>query len=210
MPCHSQENFQFGALPAFNLSYKINSNWRVISKVESRQQFKGGSSLSDSNYQYLLTDFAAIISRRSGLQNRIAAGYLIRFRNSDVIHRSIQQFTLVSNVEAFRLAHRFSSDQTFSRNSSVEFRLRYRLTTEFPLSGENVDKNEFYLKINNEYLSAIQSGDHDLEIRLIPLLGYLFTDSNKLEMGLDYRLDGFLNDEARSRYWISVNWYLQL
>lgn len=45
------------------------------------------------------------------------------------------------------------------------------------------------------------------EIRLVSLLGYRFSDSKKLELGLDYRLDSFLTQGARQRLWIALNWY---
>jgi len=42
------------------------------------------------------------------------------------------------------------------------------------------------------------------------LTGYEFSPSNKLELGLDYRLDSFLNDKTRNRFWIGINFYQRI
>ena len=68
----------------------------------------------------------------------------------------------------------------------------------------------FYLKINNEYLNAFEDREYDLEIRFSPLLGYKLNEGNKLEFGLDYRLDSFLESVTKNHFWTSINWYLKL
>ena len=113
-------------------------------------------------------------------------------------------------MSGFRLAHRFTADQTFSPSEKSEFRLRYRLTTELPLNGQSADAKEFYLKVNNELLNSFQGKEYDLELRLVPLLGYTVTDNHKLEIGPDYRLNRFLQSEARNRFWLSINWFIEL
>ncbi len=168
------------------------------------------SSSPESAFEYDLSDFIFIASKKVGLNNSLAGGYLFRLRGTTVIHRTIQQFTIVSNYNAFRLAHRISTDQTFEPREPTTFRLRYRLTAELPLNGESVDPGEWYAKISNEYLNSLQDKSYDLEIRLIPLLGYQFTDNNKLEFGPDYRISSFLESSPRSVYWLSVNWFVKL
>lgn len=108
------------------------------------------------------------------------------------------------------MAHRFSSDQTFNSENPRELRLRYRITAEIPLNGQSVDPGEFYLKLNNEYLNSWQDGEYDLEIRLVPLAGFEFTDNNKLEFGLDYRLSSFLDGSSRNSFWFNIGWYLKV
>jgi hypothetical protein len=140
----------------------------------------------------------------------LAAGYLIRLRQQNTGHRLIQQFTIVRPYPSFRLAHRIAADQTFRDSEDVELRFRYRIATDFSLSGQKVDRREFYAKISNEYLNALQEGDYDLEVRLVSLLGFAFNDNNKLEGGIDYRLDGFIRNAGRSSFWFVVNWYVSL
>lgn len=208
----AQSTYRVGTLPSINFNKKMPDDWSINFKAESRQSLATGifSGESVSEFDYLLTDLSLITSKKVGLNNKLAGGYLVRLREGRTIHKTVQQFTLVKRYSAFRLAHRFASDQAFEKNHPVEIRMRYRITGEFPLNGEAVDVREFYLKINNEYLNAFQDSEYDLEIRLAPLLGYVFTDKNKFEFGLDYRVSSFLDSPARNSFWASLNWYLNL
>ena len=96
------------------------------------------------------------------------------------------------------------------QGAPTEYRFRYRATLENPLNGKSIDPKEFYLKINNEYLNAFEDREYDLEIRFSPLLGLKLNERNKLELGLDYRLDSFLENKTRNHFWTSINWYLKL
>ncbi len=208
----AQNTYQFGALPSVNLNKKLRNDWSLNVKIESRQlirqgEFKGNV---DKNYEYVLTDYSIITAKKIGLNSRLAGGYLIRFRDKELVHRIIQQFSIVQKMTSFRLAHRFTGDQTFAPNESPEFRFRYRLTAEIPLNGQSVDPKEFYLKINNEILNSCQNSEYDLEIRTVPLLGYDISDSNKIEIGLDYRLNSFLKGNARNSFWMSLNWFIEI
>ena len=208
----AQDTYLLGTLPSFNLNKGINSGWSLNLKAESRLRFLqgdfGGEAQSDLNLQ--LADFALTAARKTGLNNSLAGGYQIRLRGEQILHRFIQQFTLVRRYEAYRMAHRFSSDQTFNSDNPWELRLRYRFAAEIPLNGQSVDPGEFYLKLNNEYLNSWQEGETDLEIRLIPLAGYEFTDNNKLEFGLDYRLSSFIDGNSRNSFWLNIGWYLKI
>jgi hypothetical protein len=151
-----------------------------------------------------------ITAKKIGLNSRVAGGYLIRFEGSELFHRFIQQYIIVQKMAGLRLAHRFLSDQTFSTSEKPEFRIRYRITSEIPLDGASVEQGEFYVKINNEYINSVQALEHDLEIRLVPLLGYDISDSLKIETGLDYRVNSFLNNNPRHSYWIAFNFFIDI
>jgi hypothetical protein len=208
----AQNTYQFGALPSLNLNRKLKKDWSINTKIESRQLLQSGefNGNADKVYKYVLTDFSLISAKKVGLNSRIAGGYLIRFREGKLVHRFIQQYIIVQRLNAFRLAHRFLGDQTFSTNEKPEFRFRYRITSEIPLNGESVDSGEFYLKINNEYLNSFQDADYDLEIRLVPLLGYDINDNIKIELGLDYRVNSFLNNNTRHSFWTSLNFFVEI
>jgi hypothetical protein len=168
----------------------------------------GGNVSSDA--YFLLTDFALSVSRKTGLKNALAGGYLVRLREGQVFHRFIQQYTMVKRYETFRMANRLSSDQTFSSDEPWELRLRYRITAEIPLNGQSIDPGEFYLKLNNEYLNSWQEKEPDLEVRLVPLAGFVFRDNNKLEFGLDYRLSSFIDGSSRNSFWLNIGWYVKV
>ena len=208
----AQSTYQFCALPSLNLNKKLNNDWSLNTKLESRQLFQQGeiNGTTDKEYNYVLTDLSLIAANKVGLNSRIAGGYLIRFEEGEIFHRLIQQYVIVQKLSGWRLAHRIMSDQTFSKIEKPEIRFRYRITSEIPLNGESVDPGEFYLKLNNEYINSFQAKEYDLEIRLIPLLGYDITDNFKIESGLDYRVNSFLNNSTRHSYWMTFNLFIEI
>lgn len=207
-----QSTYQAGLLPAINFNYKLPQSWSVNFKIESRQLYKTGTfgGEADHTYEYVLTDYALLAAKKVGLNARLAGGYQLRSRDGVVIHRFIQQLAIVERKQGFRLAHRVVFDQTLSSIAPTEYRLRYRLGAEIPLNGESADAREFYLKVNNEYLNALQGDAYDLEIRLVPVLGYIITPRHKVELGIDYRTNSFIDDTAHHIFYTSANWYIEL
>ncbi|MEM6264003.1 MAG: DUF2490 domain-containing protein [Bacteroidota bacterium] len=207
---HAQGSYSLGMMPVLNLNHKYENGWRLNLKLESRQRFLQGEfqNEGEADYEYVLTDLAALGAKKVGLSSTLAGGYLIRFRDHGFVHRLIQQYSVVQEPRGLRLVHRIVTDQTFQENSTPELRLRYRFTLELPLSGQTVNPGEAYFKINHEYLNALEADIYGLEVRWIPLLGFLFTDTNKLEGGVDYRLDDFLEGPGRNRFWVNVAWYV--
>lgn len=208
----AQSTYQWGALPSINLNKKLENNWSLNTKLESRQLFQRGElkGTPDKAYSYVLTDLSLLVAKKVGLNSRIAGGYLIRSEDGALFHRFIQQYVMVQKWSAWRLAHRVMSDQTFSSLEKPDFRLRYRITSEIPLNGEAVDPGEFYVKLNNEYVNSLQDLEYDLEIRLIPILGYELNESFKIETGLDYRVNSFLNSNTRHSYWMTFNLFIEI
>lgn len=208
----AQSTFQMGGLPSLNFNKKLKNDWSLNSKLESRLLLQRGEVNGDvdKNFNHVLTDFSLIGAKKIGLSSRIAGGYLMRFEGGVINHRFIQQYVTVQKLSGFRLAHRFLSDQTFSASEEPEFRLRYRITSELPLNGESVDPGEYYLKINNEYINSLQAMEYDLEIRLVPLIGYDISERFKVETGLDYRVKSFLTNNTRHSYWMTLNFFIEI
>ena len=207
----AQSTFQLGILPAVNFNKKLKNDWSLNSRVETRLLVRRGTFDGDvdRSFNYVLTDLSLIAAKKFGLNSRYAFGYLLRLEEGDVQHRFIQQFTVVQKLSTFRLAHRFVTDQTFSPVQAPEFRLRYRITTEIPLNGESIDPREFYFRVNNEYLNSIQARAYDLEIRVVPLLGYEINDRCKVETGLDYRVNSFVANKTRHTFWMAMNFFIE-
>ena len=206
----SQKVFKTGFLQQVNINLPVSKTWRLNTKVESRQilvedeAVKGGKTM----YRHNLTDLAFVFSKRLDPNNTLGAGYMIRLRNGAINHRLIQQYSRVMTSDLFRLAHRVSTDQTFGRGSPTQFRLRYRTGLEKALNGKTVDPKEFYFKANNEFLLAWEGDQTSLEIRIVPALGYAFSDANKLEAGLDYREEGVFLGGSRNRLWMYIGWFI--
>lgn len=206
----AQGTWELGALPAVNFNKKLQNNWSINGKLESRYLARSGDFNEQilRRNQYVLTDIAFVAAKKIGLNSRVAGGVLARFEDGEFIQRTIQQFVIVQRFRGFRLAHRFVTDQTFSPSEATEWRMRYRISTEIPLNGEALDVNEFYLKLNHEYLNSFQNSDYDLELRVIPLLGYGLSEHLKIETGLDYRLDSFIGGAAEHTYWMTFNLFV--
>jgi hypothetical protein len=66
------------------------------------------------------------------------------------------------------------------------------------------------MQLNNEYLNSIHYGAYILEIRFVPLIGYDFTDRFRIETGLDYRVDSFINNITDQSYWMTFNIFLEI
>lgn len=200
----AQFRSQYGLLPAININKKVNPQYKLNFKLEGRQRlYQQGEATAD----YQLTDMALVLARRVGLDHNLAGGYLIRFQDGQRIHRFIQQWSFEGGFTNLGLVHRFVLDQTFTPEEATQFRLRYRAAIQLPLSGQSLNERELYLKMSNEYLGELQAAEYDLEIRLVLALGFHITDNNKIELGLDNRLDAFLQDQGRLRSWSILSWY---
>jgi hypothetical protein len=53
----------------------------------------------------------------------------------------------------------------------------------------------------------LQDSQYDLELRLLPFLGYEIAVGNNIEIGLDYRINGFTLGETRNRFFLGINWF---
>ncbi|MDY8137327.1 DUF2490 domain-containing protein [Aquimarina sp. 2201CG5-10] len=203
----AQSEFSTGLLPGVRISTKISDQIKWINGLQSRHILTDNTKVKSFDYEYILTDISSLISIKIGAHGVFNTGYLIRFQDDEVIHRSIQQYNLVQNLERLRIGHRFATDQTFNTNKSPQFRLRYKISLEKPLAGDKIDPKEFYLKLGNEYLGIYQSNDTELEIRVLPFIGYEINHKNKVELGIDYRLSDFFNSGSENDLWLSMNWF---
>jgi hypothetical protein len=89
----------------------------------------------------------------------------------------------------------------------VKWRLRYRLSAEFPLEGQSLDAGEFYLITSGEPIYSWQDSAHDVEVRIATSLGYFISDKSELEVGLDYRMEKLLTDPYRQKMWVRIGWF---
>ncbi len=201
-----QSNVSVGFLPRVNLAVELSKNLNLNTSVESRHAvFR--SLEEDITYDIRLTDFAAILSYRVSTGTSLNGGYQLRLVNNHSLHRFIQQINLISTREPYRFGHRLAFDQTIGPDFPMEFRTRYRFALDRPLNGNRLDPGEFYMKLSNEVLWAIQSGNHDIELRIKPLIGYAFKGSSKLEAGIDYRFNEFTYSASDHDFWFSLTWY---
>ena len=209
---YSQSTYEIGMLPEVNIGAKLATLWSFNVEIAPRFEIAEGTFKGDrdTNIFYSLMDITTVVSRTVGVDAKAGVGYLSRLRDNQLIHRFIQQYSFTNPYFGYRLGHRFRVDQTFAPDEDVEVRMRYRVSSDISLNGEFIDPGEVYLKLGNEYVYAVQGDNTDLEIRVVPSLGYYFNDANKIELGVDYRIDSFLKSAADHRFWLNVGYYLSL
>ena len=199
-----QSDFSFGLLPKIVLSKKLSDRTKWINSLESR------SIIYDKKHQFShsLVDVSSILSYKINTNQSVNLGYIIRFEDSEIIHRIFQHYNLLSSFSSIKLGHRFAFEQFYQTNKQTTFRTRYRASLEKPLEGQRVDVKEFYLKFGNEYLYDFD--EDDLEMRFTPYLGFQATKKDKVEIGFDYRLSNFINNKTENQLWLRATWYISL
>jgi len=102
------------------------------------------------------------------------------------------------------------SDQTYSRARKPEIRFRYRSGFQFPLQGQQLDAGEYYLSISDELVWSYRSPNADLENRVVAKLGLYINDKNKIEWGLEWRLEELFLEKVNHQLWVGLSWYKAL
>ncbi len=206
----AQDTYEFGFLPKINLSTKLGQDYSANLKIERRDFFRQGIVDGEVNnsYQHEIMDYGATLVRNVGLKNRIGFGLLLRYRGGAWQQRITQQFVL-NTLTDLKLSHRFVLDQTFA-GSSETYRVRYRASISKALNGNVLDRKEMYLKLSSEWLNIFNSDDFEGEFRVLPTAGYVFSDQNKIELGLDYRLGGIFNTALEQSLYVAINWYYRI
>lgn len=201
--CKAQNNFDVGFLPKIVISKSLSKKTKWVNSIESR------ATIYDESFQFKhdLVDLSSIISFKSGYNQSINLGYIVRFRGERVIHRTFQHYNIVQTLNAAKLAHRFALEQFFENNRSLTHRTRYRINYEKSLNGERIDAKEFYIKLGNEYLYDF---NNDLEIRLTPFVGFQISKNEQIEFGLDYRLSEYLTSQPQHVTFFRTTWYINL
>lgn len=207
----SQNDFNFGFYPKLNVSYKTDKNLKLSTKIESGQLFYNQSGIvKDWDYSYEFTEISLFASTKIYSNSSLNFGYMSKIDEGILSHRLIEQFTLAKNFESFRLGHRFAADQSFKSFDDIRLRLRYRISFETALSGQNIDPKEYYLKFSNEYLYSIKKDKTNFEIRLSPAIGREINKKNKIEYAFDYRYGKLLDKFSASTLWFRVAFYFNV
>ena len=199
-----QTSFTSGWLPKVVVSVKTSSTTKWVNSIEAREIFYE----DEFAFSHSLVDISSIFSIKSDVNKSFNVGYILRFKEDDIIHRTVQHFNLVQSFDALKLGHRFGFEQFFESGAKPQYRTRYRASLEKALSGDKVDVKEWYVKLSNEYLW--QFNEEDLEVRLSPYLGYQLSKKDKLEFGLDYRLGKLLDTPKKNSLWFRTTWYISL
>lgn len=201
--------FFTGFFPEVSLTKKLKNDQKLIFKIEHQDILYNNADGESQGLQftYYRTDLMGFYDFKLNESKRIAFGVFHRFQDGANANSLIQQFASVNRLRGLRLAHRIRTDQTFTKGEPMEVRLRYRLSTEIPLSGRTLDPGEHYLIVSDEPIISLQGGEFEIENRLVFSFGKLITSSQKLEWSLDYRTDKYIQEGFRTRLWAKVGYF---
>lgn len=207
--CLGQQNQFFGGLfPEAAITKRLKNQRQITFKVEHQDIFFDREDREEGKvFRHYRTDLMAFYGLKLNHSKSIAFGVFHRIQDGPNANRIIQQFAAVSRIRSTRLAHRFRTDQTFTKDEDVEVRLRYRIAAEFPLSGTTLEPQENYFVASNEPILSLQSGEFEIENRLVLTLGRLLTATQKLELSVDYRTDKYIQEGFRTRLWLKVGYF---
>lgn len=207
----AQTTWRAGLMPQVNVNLPLAEGWRLNTKLEVRPAItRGEVGGARGPFEFRLADVSALAATRLATGQKLAVGYLLRFTPDGWLHRSMQQFSVVTPLSGLRLAHRVAADQTLGVDRPGIYRGRYRLSAEIPLNGTRADSGEPYVKIQQENLLILQDGAWDGEVRLVPVLGYHATEASRLELGLDWRYGQWVQSDGRYTWFVTVGWFWRM
>lgn len=211
---NAQTSNQMGAIPSFLFSQEINQAW--------------GASMALSSQMLLTEDFVdgqefprkvrninllAVVSYDHSPELKLDFGFL--FRKMDPFDgvqayemRPWQQATLQFFLGKYRLRNRVRLEERVytreDRKTELDWRLRYRLSLDFPISGARLDPGEFYMNASFEAVSQLDQEDviDNWENRTYLGIGYLLPSRNRLEIGPELRYRRSVNGlNSHITYW---------
>lgn len=202
-----RQTFFTGFFPELSLTKKLENSNKLNLKIENQHVMYDNRLGDRLQFDHYRTDVMGFYDWKLTASTSAAIGLFHRFQDGADGNRIIQQYAFLNRLRSFQLGHRLRTDQTATRGQEVEWRLRYRITSEIPLNGANLDPGESYFLISNEPIFSLKGGAFNLENRLIFTWGKLYSNNQKLEYSIDYRTDGFFNNRFRTRLWPKIGYY---
>ncbi|MFT6868312.1 MAG: hypothetical protein ACJA08_003162 [Cyclobacteriaceae bacterium] len=205
--CFGQKASYAGIFPEAEVIKSMGKFYTAI-KIESQHSLLNINQTEVDRFGYFhdRTDLQGFIGIKMKNDSKWTIGYQYRLQPNVDNHRSIQQYSWLSRNEYLKVSHRIRADQTFELNQFVQWRIRYRLSVQIPLS----NGKQQYLLISDEPIYSLKEGTSVLENRFVLALGILLTDQCKFQIGPDYRLDGDLVTKPRTRLWLKIGWFYRL
>lgn len=198
----AQASISAGVMPTANISYNIAKGYKVSHGFETRQRFYHNPVLGNGTFKHsnILTEYSTTLSKGVNASDRIGVGYIVRVMDMDYYHRFEQDFTHSHVGTIGKWSHRIRTDQMFSKHDNIMFRLRYRVSYQKELGSSSTSSTFF--KVNNEYNAMFHTHKrNDLEIRLVPALGFALTKKSILEVGIDSRISRMFEQDLSLILW---------
>jgi hypothetical protein len=173
--------------PGLSFTKKIDSRWSYNMSISGRQRFTnfGEGESNNKTDRWEIKSFGTYTLLGG---KKLSLGYMYRTVDpfeqvSGWEHRITQQFAFLTNFGGYRLGNKFRIEQRI-RSSDYLTRLRYAISNDFPLQGENLDPKEFYLIAGNELVYAFNQFEDELENRFSFGIGRLLKKGQKLQFSV--------------------------
>lgn len=186
------QNFAISAEPDISLNIDRPNRWSFNFGITNRDLlYFDGTSQFNVNF----IELSHFTSYEVGFYGKLSLGLRYRFNElfEDTVEDEIritQQYSRSRKYNALKVAHRFRFEQRF-RELTV-YRGRYQFSVEFPLDGERIDQNEYFLVMSTEALLSLAKEEKpELGHRFDISLGKDIGNGNKVDLGLQYRLEDY-------------------
>ena len=202
----AQHSYTGGVQTEIKPTISFKKDWTLNNKITTRTLLFEGS--ADEALRgisvFERSELEMILTKGLSETNDVGFGYLIRDEEGDFKQRLIQQFAISKKATSFKYGHRFRFDETFQKNTDIIYRFRYRFNIEKTLSKK--DNRKTYFFASNEYLPTLQGDDLTMEMRGFPGIGFQLNDKQKIEVGLDYRIEQLFTHSHKQLFLLHLAW----
>lgn len=189
---YSQNDFESLGETSFSLNHSVNNDYKLNFSLRSRYFLYKDENFKTENRQVDIVHFSTY---NLSYNKSLSLGIQYRLREnidggSNEL-RLTQQYNYTKSSLAVRYGHRFRLEQRILSTLTI-LRLRYRFSLDFPLNGEQLDLKETYLIASMEaLLSTSKNIRPEVDHRTTAQIGYLLSNSIKIQLGLEYRFENF-------------------
>lgn len=185
--------------PTLSFSKKIDTRWSYNFTLRARQRITeygaGESNFSTDRWDAIAAGTYTLFGGR-----KLGLSYLFRTfdpfeAESGFEHRLTQQFAFITNFGGYRIGNKFLIEQRI-RTVGYITRLRYGISTDFPLQGEKLDAGEFYLFTGNELVYSFNRSSKQLENRFSLGIGKLLKNSQKFQLTFESRYNDLISNST--------------
>lgn len=194
--CQAQTDVYFQ--PEISVNHSPKNRWSFNFQLANRNLvIKDGAHFLEAQQ----LEFSHFTSYESGFYSKVSLGVMYRNKdwfnpeNSDE-YRVTEQYSFAKKYNALRLSHRLRTEQRYYTGNTV-YRGRYRFAADFPLQGASLNHKEFYGSLSAEVLYSLSAKmSPELDQRFTTTLGKQITEQLKLQLGLEYRFENYLNEKS--------------
>ncbi len=206
----AQHNYEGLNESGFAINHKVSSSYRLNFSLSSRAYLYQNEVFNYEQRQIDLTHFSTFYL---SYNNSLSVG--LRYRNRSLFNdssneiRFTEQYNFTTSLEPLRFGHRFRLEQRILDQFTVH-RMRYRFAVDMPLNGLKLDIGEAYFIAAMEALFSITSAARpEWDHRTTLQLGWLLSESFKLQVGLEYRFEA-INIETQQKLFTLISGILNL